>query len=63
MKAAKDGKVKPEGFKSCKLPVENINELRQARGKLMIALGEGSRDNPPSLEANAQVQFDCWMQA
>jgi OOP family OmpA-OmpF porin len=43
-------------------PKKIFNKLRRARAKLMIALAEGGRDNDPSLAANAQVQFDCWMQ-
>jgi len=31
MKAVKDGKVKPEGFKSRIFPAEKINKLRRAR--------------------------------
>ena len=62
MKAAKGGKVKPEGFKNRKLPANKVDELRRARGKLMIALAQGGRENFPNLAANAQVQFDCWMQ-
>jgi len=38
MKAVKDGKVKPEGFKSRIFPAEKINKLRRARGKLMMAM-------------------------
>ncbi len=62
LKASKDGKVKPEGFKKRNLPADNIAELRRARGRLMIALAQGGRENFPNLAANAQVQFDCWMQ-
>ena len=61
-KAKKDNKIKPEGFKNRKIPANKIDELRRARGKLMIALSQGGRDNYPNLAANAQVQFDCWMQ-
>lgn len=62
MKASKNGKIKPEGFKKRKLPADKITELRRARGKLMVALAQGGRENYPNLAANAQVQFDCWMQ-
>ncbi|MBL6953154.1 MAG: OmpA family protein [Alphaproteobacteria bacterium] len=62
MKASKGGKVKPEGFKKRKIPASKMTELRRARGKLMIALAQGGRENYPNLAAKAQVQFDCWMQ-
>lgn len=62
MKASKGGKVKPEGFKKRSIPADKMTELRRARGKLMIALAQGGRENYPNLAAKAQVQFDCWMQ-
>jgi len=60
--AKKDTKVKPEGFKARKLPADKIDDLRRARGKLMIALAQGGRENFPNYAADAQVKFDCWMQ-
>ncbi len=60
--ATKDTKVKPEGFKARHLPADKMDDLRRARGKLMIALSQGGRANFPDLAAEAQVKFDCWMQ-
>ncbi len=60
--AKKDTKVKPEGFKARKLPADKIDDLRRARGKLMIALAQGGREDFPNYAAAAQVKFDCWMQ-
>ena len=62
MTASKGGKVKPDGFKARKIPDDKVAELRRARGKLMIALAQGAREDYPNLAANAQVKFDCWMQ-
>ncbi len=60
--AKKDTKVKPEGFKARMLPADKVDDLRRARGKLMIALAQGGRENFARLAAQAQVNFDCWMQ-
>jgi len=60
--AKKDTKVKPEGFKARHLPADSMDDLRRARGKLMIALAQGGRANFPRYAAEAQVKFDCWMQ-
>ncbi len=65
MKAAgakKDSAVKPEGFKARSIPADKEGELRKARGRLMIALHQGGRENFPRFAAEAQVKFDCWMQ-
>ncbi len=60
--ATKDTAVKPEGFKMRTLPADKIDELRKARGKLMIALHQGGRSDYPRFAAETQVAFDCWMQ-
>jgi OOP family OmpA-OmpF porin len=44
------------------LPKNKVGELSKARARLMAALGAGARDNAPIQAANAQVNFDCWMQ-
>ncbi|MDP6873925.1 MAG: OmpA family protein [Alphaproteobacteria bacterium] len=60
--AKKDTKVKPEGFKKRGIPADKIDDMRRARGKLMIALAQGGRENFPRFAAETQVNFDCWMQ-
>ncbi|MBT3535823.1 MAG: OmpA family protein [Rhodospirillaceae bacterium] len=60
--AKKDTAVKPEGFKARNLPADKADDLRKARGRLMIALHQGGRENYPRFAADAQVKFDCWMQ-
>jgi OOP family OmpA-OmpF porin len=60
--AKKDTAVKPEGFKARNLPMDKEGELRKARGRLMIALHQGGRENYPRYAADAQIKFDCWMQ-
>jgi outer membrane protein OmpA-like peptidoglycan-associated protein len=60
--ATKDTAVKPEGFKMRALPAGMMDEMRKARGQLMIALHQGGRADYPRYAADAQVAFDCWMQ-
>ena len=60
--AKKDTAVKPEGFKARNLPMDKEGDLRKARGRLMIALHQGGRENYPRFAAEAQIKFDCWMQ-
>ena len=60
--ATKDTAVKPEGIKNRKLPMDKEGDLRKARGRLMIALHQGGRENYPRYAADAQIKFDCWMQ-
>jgi OOP family OmpA-OmpF porin len=44
------------------LPKDKLGELSDARARLMAALTAGARDKAPIQAANAQVNFDCWMQ-
>jgi OOP family OmpA-OmpF porin len=61
--AAAGGKPgQPESIASRKLPKDKVGELSDARARLMAALGAGARDKAPIQAANAQVNFDCWMQ-
>jgi len=62
IKAAANGKIKPESFKARKLPKNSIRDLRRARARLMIAFSDGAKEEQPNLAAKAQVLFDCWMQ-
>ncbi len=52
----------PENIADRKLPKNKIGELSDARARLMAALSAGARDKAPIQAANAQVNFDCWMQ-
>lgn len=44
------------------VPADKVDELQQARTQLMGALSKGAAQKFPALAANAQVQFDCWLQ-
>ena len=52
----------PENIANRKLPKNKVGELSDARARLMAALAAGARDKAPVAAANAQVDFDCWMQ-
>ncbi len=52
----------PENIANRKLPKNKFGELSDARARLMAALAAGARDKAPVAAANAQVDFDCWMQ-
>ena len=52
----------PEDIAARNLPKNKVGELSEARARLMAALAAGARDKAPIQAANAQVEFDCWMQ-
>ncbi len=52
----------PENIADRQLPKNKMGELSDARARLMTALAAGARDKAPIQAANAQVNFDCWMQ-
>ena len=52
----------PENIASRKLPGTKVGELSDARARLMAALSAGAAEKAPIQAANAQVNFDCWMQ-
>ncbi len=60
--AATGSTVEPELIDARRLPADNIDELTDARVRLVSALDGGAREKFPDKAAMAQVQFDCWMQ-
>lgn len=44
------------------LPAESVGELSDARARLVTALNNGGGSIAPADAAEAQVNFDCWMQ-
>ncbi len=60
--AAKNKPGQPEDIAARDLPPTKVGELSESRARLMAALAAGARDKAPVQAANAQVNFDCWMQ-
>jgi len=60
--AGAGGAVAPEDIAARKLPAERTGELTAARAKLVAALDGGAAERDPVRAAEAQVNFDCWMQ-
>jgi OmpA-OmpF porin, OOP family len=61
--AAANGEVVlPEELGNWDLPADKVDELSQARGRLMTALDGGARDSNPTVAARAQGAFDCWVE-
>jgi len=61
--AAADGKaVKPDDFADYKVRPEYEKDLRDARTRLVAALGSPAAALKPAAAAKAQANFDCWMQ-
>lgn len=56
------GAVVPEEIGARSLPGDHVDELTEARTKLMAALDAGAGTKDPARAAEAQVMFDCWMQ-
>jgi OOP family OmpA-OmpF porin len=52
----------PEAISARKLPSEKVEELTNARAWLMEMMDKGAMTKMPAEAAEAQVQFDCWMQ-
>ncbi len=60
--AGDNEKFEPQVISARDLPVERLNELAVARRKIVTALFRGAREKMPQDAADAQVQFDCWIQ-
>lgn len=54
--------VEPEEPSHWRLPAESRTEIESAREALMESLKQGIRDAKPQAAADAQVNFDCWVQ-
>lgn len=60
--AAAGKAVGPDDFTTQRVLPEYEKELRDARSRLVSALGRPSADARPGLAAKAQANFDCWME-
>lgn len=61
--SAAEGKdTGPESLDKWPLPSDKASELGSARSRLIAALGEGAAQKMPKQAADAQVNFDCWLQ-
>jgi len=56
------GNVAPEAISDRRLPSDHVSELTEARSRLAATLDAGAADANPGKAADAQVNFDCWMQ-
>ncbi len=54
--------VSPEEPGNWDLPADKVDEIVQARARLVTALDGGGRDQAPELAARAQGRFDCWVE-
>jgi OOP family OmpA-OmpF porin len=54
--------VLPEELGNWDLPEDHVQELTDARARLMAALDGGARDSNPEVAARAQGRFDCWVE-
>ncbi len=53
--------VDPERIEDWDLPAEHVDELTDARARIVRALERGGAKVMPSSMARAQVMFDCWI--
>lgn len=60
--AAGGDALDPEALNARVLPENSVAELSTARSRLTAALDASARVKAPADAAQAQVQFDCWMQ-
>ncbi len=60
--AAKGKPTGPEAINARKLVSKHKKQLTKARSRLTSAFAAGGIKKAPKHAANAQVQFDCWMQ-
>lgn len=62
MMAANGQNVLPDRLFERKLPKKYVGELQAAWQKLTLARTHGGKDKAPAALAEAQTQFDCWIQ-
>src|SRR3546814_7024918 len=54
--------VQPEMIAARDLPSDKVDELSDARVRLMTAMSAGAAEEKPLDAAMAQANFDCWME-
>ncbi|MBP5858926.1 OmpA family protein [Marivibrio halodurans] len=62
LRAARGEVVPPEELSDWNLPEDRVNEMAEARSRLIAALNTGGRRNHPMEAAHAQAKFDCWVE-
>jgi OOP family OmpA-OmpF porin len=62
LRAAAGEVVAPEALADWNLPEDKVDELADARSRLIAALNTGGRRNHPERAAHAQAKFDCWVE-
>lgn len=60
--AASGEMVMPEPVTDWNLMPEHVQELGDARARLVAAFDVGAREIEPALAARAQAKFDCWIE-
>ncbi len=60
--AAGGALVVPEVLSDHKLPEGKVEEMEEARQRLVVALVANGRKTVPELAAHVQVMFDCWVE-
>lgn len=60
--AASGEVVMPEPITDWSLTPAHMEELGNARGRLLVSFDLGSRQVAPELTARAQAKFDCWIE-
>jgi OOP family OmpA-OmpF porin len=60
--AARGEVVLPEELGRWDLPAHSVDELTEARSRLMRQLDSGARDAKPEVAARTQGAFDCWVE-
>jgi OmpA-OmpF porin, OOP family len=54
--------VQPEMISARDLPADKVDDLTAARVRLMTAMSVGAAEDKPMDAAQAQANFDCWME-
>jgi OOP family OmpA-OmpF porin len=62
LRAAGGEAVAPAALDEFTLPGESVQELSDARERLLAAFADGARETYPVESAIAQTRFDCWVE-
>ena len=62
IRAGSGEKFEPQQISDRNLPTDHLNDAAAARRMLIVALYNGAAQKHPTLAAQAQVNFDCWME-
>ena len=62
LRAAAGEAVEPEWLPAWDLPADRLDELKDARRRLITIMVKGARERLPEDAAIAQGRFDCWVE-